>query len=65
MKRSQKILVTIVVVAGLSAAAVATVSAQGGWGGCQGYAQNQFYTVLRAKLRPQACSIGLILWSNH
>jgi Spy/CpxP family protein refolding chaperone len=37
MKRSQKILVTIVAVAGISAAAVATVSAQGGWGGCRGY----------------------------
>ena len=37
MKRSQQILVTIVAVAGISAAAVATTSAQGGWGGCRGY----------------------------
>ena len=39
MNRSQKVLVTIIAVAGLGAAAVATVSAQGGWGGCQGYGQ--------------------------
>ncbi|MCP3867007.1 MAG: Spy/CpxP family protein refolding chaperone [Gammaproteobacteria bacterium] len=38
MKRSTKIIVALVAVAGIGAATFATVSAQGGgWGGCRGY----------------------------